>query len=64
MLRSQLQPFFPEREDRAPFAEFGEDTAEDKEDIPVPSKAQSSGPLGGGVWVRKPRSSRKGSGGE
>lgn len=76
MLRSQLQLFFPgplriEEDDvEAAYAEF-DDTTESPtriEDVWEESRIGKPGydarGRRGGVWVRKPRSSRPGSGGE
>lgn len=75
MLRSQLQLFFPgplridEEDFGAGLAEF-DDTAEDSRRIEDIWEEARIGKQGydlrgrrGGVWVRKPRSSRPGSGG-
>jgi hypothetical protein len=54
MLRSQLESFFPGQSSHAAYSEFDEN-----ESASTDQKATRAG----GVWVRKPRSSRKGSGG-
>ena len=74
MLRSQLQPFFPGPPTKDFFGEFDEPASIpelDTTSLDRPQQGEPSSPrvghdlLGrrGGVWVRKPRSSRKGSGG-
>ena len=54
MLRAQLECFFPGQSRHSAFDEFDENSSQG-----VASLEQGVG----GVWVRKPRSSRKGSGG-
>jgi len=54
MLRSQLESFFPAQSFQHGFAEF---------DYSDSGNVVKINPEAGGVWVRKPRSSRKGSGG-
>lgn len=75
MLRSQLQLFFPAPlridDDIDGFAEFDDSQAEQSvriEDVWEKSRIGQQGydmrGRRGGVWVRKPRSSRPGSGGQ
>lgn len=76
VLRSQLRAFFPSPEagEGGPddeWAEFDDVEVEAIETGDAPSTGSASSPASGfdafgrrgGVWVRKPRSSRKGSGG-
>lgn len=65
MLRSQLLPFFPTKEEGPiPYAEIDEEQEGNKTKANGEAGQQKRLAARGGVWVRKPRSSRKGSGGE
>ena len=77
VLRSQLRAFFPgpapgeSAQGGGDFEEFDGDSENVAEpDVPSSASASTTAPgydafgRRGGVWVRKPRSSRKGSGGE
>lgn len=74
MLRSQLRLFFPGPlsidEEDVGFQEFDADSSEgrsiedDLEKSRIDKQGYDTRGRRGGVWVRKPRSSRQGSGGE